>query len=101
MRARNFARCWGYIQASQALPNLLGVPLAGYINTGWGSKTGYYFSAACVLLGSASLSLIDLHKRQLRRKRHQVGLDMTVTVTVTVTVTGASLPSMKHEFNKL
>ena len=76
-------------QASQAVPNLLGVSIAGYINMAWGGKVthtqsnwetkemplnkyhahsflsfqaGYYFSAACVLIGSATLSLIDLHR---------------------------------------
>ena len=73
-----------HFQASQAVPNLLGVSIAGYINMGWGGKVsqkyatvcngqksshfcqlfqaGYYFSAVCVLIGSATLSLIDLHR---------------------------------------
>ena len=68
VRARNFARAWGYIQCSQAIPNLFGIPIAGYINVGCGSKAGYYFSATCVLLGSATLFLIDVHKNQLRKK---------------------------------
>ena len=68
VRARNFARAWGYIQCSQAIPNMFGIPIAGYINVGWGSKAGYYFSATCVLLGSATLFLIDVHKSQLRKK---------------------------------
>ena len=50
VRARNFSLAWGYIQCSQALPNMIGVPIAGYINIGWGSKAGYYFSGICVLL---------------------------------------------------
>jgi len=71
VRARNFARAWGYIQCSQAIPNMVGIPIAGYINVGWGSKVGYYFSATCVLLGGATLFLIDVHKNQLR-KRHKL-----------------------------
>ena len=34
VRARNFAKAWGYVQCSQALPNMFGIPLAGYINIG-------------------------------------------------------------------
>ena len=34
VRARNFAKAWGYVQCSQALPNMVGIPLAGYINIG-------------------------------------------------------------------
>ena len=73
VRARNFARAWGFVQCSQAIPNGLGIPIAGYINVGFGNKAGYYFSATCVLLGSVTLFLIDIHKRRLRkkhRKRH-------------------------------
>ena len=69
LRARNFARAWGYIQCCQALPNMFGIPLTGYINTGGDSRAGYYFSATCVLLGSVTLSLIDVHKKNLRKKR--------------------------------
>ena len=72
VRARNFARAWGFIQCSQAIPNGLGIPITGYINVGCGSKAGYYFSATCVLLGSVTLFLIDVHKRRLRRRhRHK------------------------------
>jgi len=94
VRARNFARAWGYIQASQALPNLLGVSITGYINLGWGSKSGYYFSAACVLLGSATLSLIDVHKSRLRKKRHQarhLEVARAESVADTVVVEGETL----------
>ena len=34
VRARNFAKAWGYVQCSQALPNMFGIPLAGSINIG-------------------------------------------------------------------
>lgn len=69
VRARNFAKAWGYIQCAQALPNMLGIPLAGYINIGGGGRAGYYFSATCVLLGCLTLGLIDVHKNNLRKKR--------------------------------
>ena len=69
VRARNFARAWGYVQCSQALPNLLGIPLVGYINLGTNGRAGYYLCAISVLLGSLTLCLIDLHKKNLRKKR--------------------------------
>ena len=36
---------------------------------GSGPRAGYYFSAAFVLAGTAMLSLIDVHKNNLRRRR--------------------------------
>ena len=46
VRARNFAKAWGYVQRSQALPNMFGIPLAGYINIGeagtiWPNKISF------------------------------------------------------------
>ncbi|KAL1131236.1 hypothetical protein AAG570_010854 [Ranatra chinensis] len=70
VRARNFARTWGFVQFSQAIPIAIGVPITGYINIGYGGKTGYYFSSTCVLIGSLSLFMIDLHKRKLSRHKH-------------------------------
>lgn len=69
VRARNFARAWGFIQCSQAIPIILGVPIAGYLSV-TGSKAGYYFSSSCVLLGSFSLFFIDLHRRRVSRHKH-------------------------------
>ena len=69
VRARNFARAWSYLRCVQALPHLLGVPLAAHINLGLGSRAGYYFSAAAVLLATLALGLVDLHKKRLRQKR--------------------------------
>lgn len=43
---------------------------AGYINIGYGAKSGYYFSSACVLLGSLTMFLIDLHRRNVARHKH-------------------------------
>jgi hypothetical protein len=42
----------------------------GYINEGYGGKAGYYFSSTCVLIGSAALSLIDVHRRRVARHKH-------------------------------
>ncbi|XP_022166266.1 monocarboxylate transporter 10 isoform X2 [Myzus persicae] len=70
VRARNFARTWGFVQCSQAIPIALGVPISGYINIGYGSKSGYYFSSACVLLGSLTMFFIDLHRRNVARHKH-------------------------------
>ncbi|CAB0002653.1 unnamed protein product [Nesidiocoris tenuis] len=70
VRARNFARTWGYVQCSQAIPIALGVPITGYINVTFNNKSGYYFSASCIFLGSLMLFLIDCHKRRLSRHKH-------------------------------
>ncbi|XP_076623740.1 uncharacterized protein LOC143343082 [Colletes latitarsis] len=70
VRARNFARTWGFVQCSQAIPIAIGVPISGYINVGYGGKAGYYFSSTCVLVGSFTLFFIDLHRRNLSRHKH-------------------------------
>ncbi|KAF4529276.1 hypothetical protein B566_EDAN017755 [Ephemera danica] len=82
VRARNFARTWGFVQCSQALPIALGVPLSGYISEGCGGKAGYYFSSTCVLLGSAALSLIDVHRRRVARHKHTAADGATHTCRV-------------------
>ncbi|XP_037074824.1 monocarboxylate transporter 2-like [Pollicipes pollicipes] len=69
VRARNFASTWGFIQCSQAIPIALGVPIAGYINISAGDKAGFYFSSTFVVIGSLTISLIDIHRRR-RRQRH-------------------------------
>ncbi|XP_023937926.2 monocarboxylate transporter 10 [Bicyclus anynana] len=68
VRSRNFARTWGFVQCSQAVPIAIGVPLSGYINVGCGGKAGYYFSSTCSLIGSLSLFCIDLHRRSVAQK---------------------------------
>ncbi|XP_014292122.1 monocarboxylate transporter 2 [Halyomorpha halys] len=73
VRARNFARTWGFVQFSQSIPIALGVPITGYINVEYGGKSGYYFSATCVFLGSLALFLIDCHRRRAHHKH--VGVD--------------------------
>lgn len=70
VRARNFARAWGFVQCSQAIPIALGVPLSGYMNVGGNGKAGYYFSSTSALLGSLTLFLIDLHRRNITRHKH-------------------------------
>ena len=77
-RARNFAKAWSFVQCSAAIPNCLGVPIVGYINVGFGTKAGYYLSATCVLIGSVTLFLIDVHKRTMQKKsRHKVEETLT------------------------
>ncbi|KAK7605252.1 hypothetical protein V9T40_007110 [Parthenolecanium corni] len=71
VRARNFARTWGFVQCSQSIPIFIGVPLAGYINVQFGEKSGYYFSAACALVGCLLLFLVDFHKHRLQRHKHE------------------------------
>ena len=94
VRARNFARAWGFAQCAMALPVLLGVPMSGnllkssstssilstnetltfefsgYMNLWSGNpKSGYYLSVASLVAGCLSLTLVDLHKRRIRRRR--------------------------------
>lgn len=80
VRARNFGRAWGYLQASQALPSLLGPPIASYLSSLVGGKAGYYLAASSVLLASLTLFLVNIHKKRLRKKqrrrRHQRNLDL-------------------------
>ncbi|XP_050506823.1 monocarboxylate transporter 12-like isoform X2 [Diabrotica virgifera virgifera] len=70
VRARNFARTWGFVQCSQAIPIVIGVPFSGYMNEKCGDRAGYYFSSTCVLVGSLTLFLIDLHRRKIARHKH-------------------------------
>ncbi|XP_055616380.1 monocarboxylate transporter 12-like isoform X2 [Toxorhynchites rutilus septentrionalis] len=70
VRARNFARAWGFVQFSQAIPIALGVPISGYMNVRGSGKAGYYFSSACALIGSLTMFLIDLHRRNVSRHKH-------------------------------
>lgn len=89
VRARNFARAWGFVQFSQvkndwdffedviiirilsqqALPIAFGVPLAGYLNLNSPNNAGYYLCAACSILGSLTLFLVDLHKRNVSKHK--------------------------------
>ncbi|XP_076371805.1 monocarboxylate transporter 10-like isoform X2 [Tachypleus tridentatus] len=69
VRARNFARAWGFVQWSQAIPFAIGVPVTGYINEQYGGKTGFYLSSAFTFLGSVTLFLIDIHKRRVQKRK--------------------------------
>jgi len=62
VRARNFARAWGFAQSSMGLPILVSVPLLTWINDNGPSHAGYVMSAAFVILGSLVMVLIDVHK---------------------------------------
>ena len=66
----------------------------GYINNAYSSdKAGYYFSAICVLLGCICLSLVDIHKKQLRKKRrlrHSRSTTSTATSATTTTFQSSS-----------
>jgi hypothetical protein len=53
----------------QALPIALGVPLAGYLNLNSPNNAGYYLCAACSILGSLTLFLVDLHKRNVSKHK--------------------------------
>ncbi|XP_053681963.1 monocarboxylate transporter 12-like [Sabethes cyaneus] len=70
VRARNFARAWGFVQFSQAIPIALGVPISGYMNESGSGNAGYYFSSACTVIGSLMMFLIDLHRRNVSRHKH-------------------------------
>lgn len=78
VRARNFPRAWGYIQAVQALPLLVGPPLSCQLSLIGGG--GYFVSACAVLLASLTLFLVNAHKSRLRRRqrarRHAHNLDL-------------------------
>ncbi|KFM66926.1 Monocarboxylate transporter 8, partial [Stegodyphus mimosarum] len=69
VRARNFSRAWGFIQCSQAIPMLIGLPLTGYLNSVQGERTGFYFASACLFTGGLVLFLIDVHKRNVKRQK--------------------------------
>ncbi|XP_076307706.1 monocarboxylate transporter 10-like isoform X2 [Tachypleus tridentatus] len=72
VRARNFARAWGFVQWVQAIPFAVGIPVTEYINDQYGGKTGFYLSSACAILGSVTLFLIDIHKRNVERRKMSV-----------------------------
>ncbi|XP_026668150.1 monocarboxylate transporter 10 isoform X2 [Ceratina calcarata] len=57
LRAKLFARSWALVQAAEALPILLGVPLTGYMNEN-SSRVGYYACTLSSLCGAALLFLV-------------------------------------------
>ncbi|XP_022247167.1 monocarboxylate transporter 10-like, partial [Limulus polyphemus] len=75
VRARNFARAWGFVQWVQAVPFAIGIPVTGYINEQYGGKMGYYLSSAFTFLGSVTLFLIDVHKRSVQKRKMSIFSD--------------------------
>ncbi|GAB6027523.1 hypothetical protein CHUAL_001771 [Chamberlinius hualienensis] len=71
MRARYFTRAWGFVQWSQALPVLFGVPITGYINRGHSLKTGFYFASAFAFIGASCLFLMNVHRHHLKHRKDQ------------------------------
>ena len=63
VRARNFASAWSFVQFSQGVSVVFGVPLIGYINSVTGRRDGYIFSGVSVIIGGVIMTLIDVHKR--------------------------------------
>ncbi|XP_034950849.1 monocarboxylate transporter 4-like [Chelonus insularis] len=57
LRTRHFARAWALVQAAEALPILLGVPLTGYMNES-APRIGYYACTLSSLCGAALLFLV-------------------------------------------
>ncbi|KAI1286975.1 Monocarboxylate transporter 14 [Halotydeus destructor] len=63
VRAHNFNRAWGLLNCSQSLTIIIGVFVTVYLNDNYGSRTGFYFSAATAALGSIIYSFISAQKR--------------------------------------
>lgn len=42
----------------------------GYMNENCGDRSGYYFSSTCVIVGSLTLFMIDVHRRNISRHKH-------------------------------
>ncbi|XP_051162314.1 monocarboxylate transporter 10 [Leptopilina boulardi] len=57
LRSSQFARSWALVQAAEALPILLGVPLTGYMNAN-NPRVGYYACTLSSLCGAALLFLV-------------------------------------------
>ena len=55
--------------SSEASPAEGGTATAVVVPSSGSSKPGFYLSATLVLLGALSMSLIDLHKGRLRRRK--------------------------------
>jgi len=89
VRARNFARAWGFAQASMAIPNAIGIPALGYLNTKAGDRAGYFFSASFVILGSLVMFLIDVHRRNLRQRKRARQLKKSLAERISVAPDGS------------
>ncbi|XP_071746552.1 monocarboxylate transporter 2 isoform X2 [Lepeophtheirus salmonis] len=68
VRARNFGRAWGFTQCAVAISNVLGVFISGQLNIRFGNKVGFLFSSVAIVLGSLVMILVDVHRRNLRKK---------------------------------
>ncbi|XP_076335932.1 monocarboxylate transporter 10-like [Tachypleus tridentatus] len=54
---------WSYLQCSQFLPVLIGIPVTGYINRGKTPKMGFIFSCGCILAGTLALFIINIRRK--------------------------------------
>ena len=60
VRVRQFPRGWGFVQGAKALPALVGIPIAGYINESTANpKAGFYFSVATCFVSAIVLFFVD------------------------------------------
>ncbi|XP_013774627.1 monocarboxylate transporter 10-like [Limulus polyphemus] len=72
VRPRNFDRSWSYLQCSQSIPVLLGIPVTAYINRSRGPKMGFLFSCGCILAGTLSLFLMNLRRNVTKKSRQAI-----------------------------
>ncbi|XP_076371803.1 monocarboxylate transporter 10-like isoform X2 [Tachypleus tridentatus] len=72
VRPRNFSRSWGFLQWSQFLSVLCGIPITGYINHSRGPKMGFFFSCSCVVLGMLVLFLMNLRKTSDKKSQKNI-----------------------------
>ena len=87
VRARNFARAWGFAQFAMGLPAVIGITISAAMSSGDNFNLGYYFSAACVIFGGLIVSLVDFHKKRLRRKRRLRQCKSTASTATAATST--------------
>ena len=60
VRVRQFPRGWGFVQGVKALPALIGIPIAGYINESASNpKAGFYFSVVTCFISAIVLFFVD------------------------------------------
>ena len=60
VRVRQFPRGWGFVQGAKAIPALIGIPIAGYINEATTNpKAGLYFSVATCFASAIILFFVD------------------------------------------
>ncbi|XP_023224834.1 monocarboxylate transporter 10-like [Centruroides sculpturatus] len=69
VRARNFLRAWSYVEWFQAIPNLIGMILTGYLNHKYGNKSGFYISSIFTMLGSLAMFGINFHRKRTQKKK--------------------------------